>query len=127
MTYTTKRRRRLLLIGEQFVLDIVNLNNDKILTSSKLVLPTPRAPRKAALSGPRYHGGSLAPSNVIRYAEYHLFCIFISMANEIAAPVVTDAVGCVDVPVDVVPPTFDVTAARANVAAADGIMAAVAA
>lgn len=53
-----------------------------ILTSSKLVLPTPRAPSTAALSEPRYHGVSLLPS--IRYAEYHLFCICICSiaANE---------------------------------------------
>lgn len=49
------------------------------------------------------------------------------MANDIVAPVVADAAGCVDVPVDPEPLTFDATAALASVAAADGIMAAVAA
>lgn len=98
-----------------------------MLTSSKLVLPTPCAPRKAALSGPRYHGESVAPSKVIRYAEYHLFCILISMANEMAAPVVADAVGCADVPAAAERFKLDATAALANVAAADGMMAAVAA
>lgn len=49
------------------------------------------------------------------------------MANDIAAPVFPVAAGCVDVPVDAEPLTFDATAALANVAAADGMMAAVAA
>lgn len=56
----------------------------EILTSSKLVLPTPLAPSTAALSEPRYHGVSLPPSIVIRYAEYHLFwiCICSIAAND---------------------------------------------
>lgn len=58
-----------------------------ILTSNKLVFPTLRAPRKAALSGPRYHCESFPLSNVIRYAEYHLFriCICSMAANDKAA------------------------------------------
>lgn len=54
------------------------------LTSSKLVLPTPLAPKKAALSGPRYHCS--LPSIVIRYAEYNRFCICIcSIAANVKA------------------------------------------
>lgn len=61
----------------------------KQLTSSRLVFPTPLAPKKAALSGPRYHCWSL-PSIVIRYAEYRRFCICICSiaANDKAAALV---------------------------------------
>lgn len=75
------------------------------LTSSKLVFPTPRAPRNAALSGPRYHGVSFPLSIVIRYAEYHLFWICIC---SIAANDKTAALEPVNVPVagDVLPAEF---------------------
>lgn len=60
-----------------------------IQTSSKLVFPTPLAPKKAAFSGPRYHCWSLA-SIVIRYAEYNRFwiCICSIAANDKAAALV---------------------------------------
>lgn len=48
-----------------------------------LVLPTPVAPKNAALRGPCSHGGSAPPSRVIRYAEMHLFCICSSISIEI--------------------------------------------
>lgn len=52
-------------------------------TCNMLVLPTPEAPKNAALRGPCSHGGSAPPSRVMRYAEMHLFCMWISIAIEI--------------------------------------------
>jgi len=48
-----------------------------------LVLPTPVAPKNAALRGPCSHGGSAPPSRVMRYAEMHLFCMWSSISIEI--------------------------------------------
>lgn len=53
-------------------------------TWSMLVLPTPVAPRNAALRGRQCAlEGSAPPSRVNRYAEMHLLCIWISIAIEI--------------------------------------------
>lgn len=53
-------------------------------TCRMLVLPTPVAPRNAALRGRHWAlEGSAPPSRVNRYAEMHLFCIWSSMAIEI--------------------------------------------
>lgn len=59
-------------------------------TSTKLVFPTPLAPKKAALTGPRYHCVESLASIVIRYAEYKRFCICICSiaANDKAAALV---------------------------------------
>lgn len=57
-----------------------------------LVLPTPVAPKNAALRGPCSHGGSAPPSRVMRYAEMHLFCIWSSISIEILVVVFVAAV-----------------------------------
>lgn len=96
-----------------------------------LVLPTPVAPKNAALRGPCSHGGSAPPSRVIRYAEMHLFCICSSISIEIfvvlaRVGVVDDALPCCAFAVDPLMPApivFCVVAVAVAVAAVVAVFA----